>query len=81
MHCPRGRFPEQPPSTNDLRGPRRGFVTGTNKRPRVLDFVHSLNYMNSDLKSLNIFLDANMVAKLADLGMNTNKHSSLRKKR
>jgi serine/threonine protein kinase len=46
-----------------------------------LDFVHSLNYMNSDLKSLNIFLDANMVAKLADLGMNTNKHSSLRKKR
>ncbi len=31
MRCPRGRFPEQPPSTNELRGPRRGFVTGTNK--------------------------------------------------
>ena len=35
MRCPRGRFPEQPPSTNELRGPRRGFVPGTNKRPRV----------------------------------------------
>jgi hypothetical protein len=35
MRCPRGRFPEQSPSTNDLRGPRRGFVSGTNKRPRV----------------------------------------------
>ena len=35
MRCPRGRFPEQSPSTNELRGPRRGFVSGTNKRPRV----------------------------------------------
>ena len=35
MRCPRGRFPEQPPSTNELRGPRRGFVPGTNKRLRV----------------------------------------------
>jgi hypothetical protein len=35
MRCPRGRFPEQPPSTNELCGPRRGFVPGTNKRPRV----------------------------------------------
>ena len=35
MRCPRGRFPEQTPSTNELCGPRRGFVPGTNKRPRV----------------------------------------------
>ncbi len=35
MLCPMGRFPEQPPSANELRGPRRGFVPGTNKRPRV----------------------------------------------
>ena len=35
VRCPRGRLPEQPPSTNELRGPRRGFVPGTNKRPRV----------------------------------------------
>ena len=39
------------------------------------DFVHSLNYMNRDLKSLNIFLDANMVAKRNELGMITNKPS------
>ena len=31
MRCPRGRFPEQSPSTNELRGPLRGFVPGTNK--------------------------------------------------
>jgi hypothetical protein len=35
MRCPRGRFPEQPPSTNELCGPLRGFVPGTNKGPRV----------------------------------------------
>ncbi len=28
MRCPRDRFPEQTPSTNELRGPRRGFVPG-----------------------------------------------------
>jgi hypothetical protein len=28
-------MPEQPPSTNQLRGPRRRFVPGANKRPRV----------------------------------------------
>ncbi len=31
----RCRFPEQSPSTNQLYGPRRRFVFGTNKRPRV----------------------------------------------
>jgi hypothetical protein len=41
-----------------------------------LDFLHSLNYMHRDLKSLNIFLDANMVAKLADFGMATNQPTS-----
>ena len=35
MLWPMGRFPEQPPSANELRGPRRGFVPGTNKRSRV----------------------------------------------
>jgi hypothetical protein len=35
MRCPRDRFPEQSPSTNEPRGPRRGFVPGTNKRSRV----------------------------------------------
>jgi hypothetical protein len=30
-----GRFHGQSPSTNQLHGPRRGFVPGTNKRPRV----------------------------------------------
>ncbi len=28
-------FPGQPPSTDQLHGPHRGFVPGTNKRPRV----------------------------------------------
>jgi hypothetical protein len=32
---PRGRLPGQPPSTNQLCGPHRGFESGTNKRPRV----------------------------------------------
>jgi hypothetical protein len=35
MRYTRGRFPEQSPSTNELCGSRRGFVSGTNKRPRV----------------------------------------------
>jgi hypothetical protein len=35
MCWPRDRFPEQSPSTNELCGPRRGFVTRTNKWPRV----------------------------------------------
>jgi hypothetical protein len=35
MRCPRGRFPKQTQSTNELCGPRRGFVSRTNKRPRV----------------------------------------------
>jgi hypothetical protein len=33
MRCPRGRFPEQPPSTNEKRGPHRGFeqpIAGNN---------------------------------------------------
>ena len=36
MWYPRDRSPEKPLSTNQLRGPRRGFVSGTNKRPRVI---------------------------------------------
>jgi hypothetical protein len=32
---PGADFPEESPSTNELRGPRRRFVPGTNKRPRV----------------------------------------------
>ena len=35
MLCLRGKFPGHPPATNELCGPRRGFVSGTNKRPRV----------------------------------------------
>ncbi len=33
----RDRSHEQPPSTNQLRGPRRRFVSGTNNRARVCD--------------------------------------------
>jgi hypothetical protein len=35
MSWPRGRFPGQTLSTNQLHRPSRGFVTGTNKQPRV----------------------------------------------
>jgi hypothetical protein len=35
MRCPSVRFPDQLPSRNELCGPHRGFVTWTNKRPRV----------------------------------------------
>ncbi len=35
VRCPRDRSHEQPPSTNQLRGPHRRFVSGTNNRARV----------------------------------------------
>ncbi len=35
MRWPRFRFPEKTPSTNQLCGPPRRLVSGTNKRPRV----------------------------------------------
>jgi hypothetical protein len=41
MRWPRNRFPGQCPSTNQLCGPRRGFVSGTNRRPRVYDIKNT----------------------------------------
>ena len=35
MRCPKDRSHDQTPSTNQLCGPHRGFVPGTNKRVRV----------------------------------------------
>jgi serine/threonine protein kinase len=35
---------------------------------RGLQFMHKLKYMHRDIKSLNVFLDGNMVAKVADFG-------------
>ncbi len=35
MRWPRCRFPDKSPSTNQLHGPHRRFVPGTNNRPRV----------------------------------------------
>ncbi len=40
-HCPRDRSHEQPPSTNQLRGPHRRFVSGTNNRARVTDIKNT----------------------------------------
>jgi len=37
-----------------------------------LQFMHKIGYMHRDVKSLNVFLDGDMVAKVADFGMATN---------
>ena len=36
-----------------------------------IENIHALGYMHRDLKSLNIFMDKNLVAKVADFGMVT----------
>ena len=42
---------------------------------RGLQFMHKLKYMHRDIKSLNVFLDGNMVAKVADFGKLSSKRS------
>ncbi len=41
VYCPRDRSHEQSPSTNQLSGPRRRFVSGTNNRARVRDIKNT----------------------------------------
>ena len=41
MCWPRDRSHGQTPSTNQLHGPHRGFVSGTNKRPPVSDIKNT----------------------------------------
>mmetsp|Transcript_38840 Transcript_38840/g.93622 ORF Transcript_38840/g.93622 Transcript_38840/m.93622 type:complete len:216 (+) Transcript_38840:222-869(+) len=38
--------------------------------------IHKIGYMHRDIKSLNVFMDKNMVAKVADFGMATPERTS-----
>mmetsp|Transcript_21421 Transcript_21421/g.49699 ORF Transcript_21421/g.49699 Transcript_21421/m.49699 type:complete len:714 (-) Transcript_21421:279-2420(-) len=42
-----------------------------------LEAIHNIGYMHRDIKSLNVFMDKNMVAKVADFGMCTPEKNSV----